>query len=131
MSDFFTAGPAEEGAEMPIRLPGESETSCVLIVRGADSEIFRRAQNKTLTRNAELAAQSGNVDEGEYEERKEANVTWLLAHCIKEWPFEEELTIESAVEFLKNAPAIRDQINVFAGARKNFTEANLNKPPKK
>ena len=131
ISDFYTASPAEQGSEMIVTLPGDDKSKHTLLIRGADSVVFRRARSAAATMNAQLASQEGKMDKEEFADQKEANICWWLAHCIKEWPFEDELTILNAQELLINAPAIQDQLNDFAGDRANFLEVNLKKPPTK
>ena len=131
MSDFFTSGDSEKGAELAIISPKNPKQTFTLLIRGADSEIFRRAQNQAITMNAQLASQIETIEGDAYHDQKEDNLSWLLAHCIKSWPFEEKLTIINAQKFLKNSPTIQDQINSFAGAQRNFVEVNLEGPPTK
>ena len=116
MEQFFTRDKANEGIKLPLFEPTGEPTDHYLIVRGVDSDEFRRSQARL---NREVVKVS-DLDEKEREARFGVLQTELVASLVSEWSFEDECTPESVKQFLLKAPQIQDAINVFAGRRSYF-----------
>ena len=73
---------------------------------------FRQAQTE-MQRSRREAILNGKVVE-------ELTTEEIVASCVIGWSFDEEVTVENVVEFLKNMPNIADEINIEASNQQNF-----------
>lgn len=116
-SDFFTRTKANEGVKMPLSLPDGTPTDEYLIIRGVDSDVYRKANDKRMRRAIEI---SKIEDDEEREAALKELTTETLVSLVAGWSFEEECTPEAVRELLYEAPHIADAIDVFAVDRKRF-----------
>lgn len=123
MSDFFTREAANEGIEIPLRLPTGVKTDHWIRIRGVDSDEFRLAETKAVRRNLSIAAMT---DENERNKADAENRLELVSALVIAWSFPEECNAENVTNFLRNAPQIADQINTVAASRSRFFEQKSN-----
>jgi len=109
MKDYFIKDKAEEGQRVDLHLPTGEKTDDYIVIRSIHSETFISAMNKA--KQDFMLARIENED-AEIDNNK------VLASLIKSWSFDEELTPESATEFLTNAPQVGEQINKLAADAK-------------
>ena len=123
MSDFNITDKSEQGIKMKLTLPDGTETEHFLMVRGADSPTFKRAQARTQRKNLDLLKlQNGSkkLDAGAVAEKQAAHQTELVAVLVVGWSFDQKPTKENIVDWLKTAPQIQEQVDQVAGDRTNF-----------
>lgn len=108
-SSFLTRPLANEGVKVFLYTPLGERTKHWLKIIGADSDAYREGQIELFRLKIASAKDGANEDSSlkEYNEK----YTEVLAHCIIEWSFKEELTFEEAKQFLKDAPRVRDTID--------------------
>jgi regulator of replication initiation timing len=118
MEQFYTRDKANEGIKVPLTAPDGTDTDHWLLVRGADSDVFRKAEAEAQRKMAVIAADKGNRDSlaDVYDEQ----FHWIKAHLVADWSFDHECTVEAVQEFFKNAPQISDKVNRIAGNRSLF-----------
>jgi hypothetical protein len=119
---------ANTGARFEILDPGTKvATGEWLHVLGSDSdkatEATRRASQETL---AFIESCGGNVDKksAAYAAHMEKQELDLMAALVESWSFEEDCTPENVREFFINAPAIRREVDRFAGKLVQFDIAS-------
>ena len=107
-SEFVTRPLANEGVKVSLLLPDGSKSDHWLKIRGADSDAYRHGQAELFRLNMQKIQTDGKIEESvkAFEEKH----TEILASCIAGWSFDEELTCEEAIQFLKDAPKVRDTI---------------------
>lgn len=105
MNQFFIKDQAEEGRKIDLQLPDGSSSGEWIIIKSIHCSAFVQAQEKLMRQVLEMRSNGDN---------SEINQNELIAVLIKDWSFDEELTDESAFEFLENAPQITRQINKLA-----------------
>lgn len=117
MKEFFTRQKANEGVKLPLFLPDGSESEHWLMVRGVDSDAFRMAESKSKRKAIELVQ-----IEDPQERAVQVRETELecIAALIAGWSFEEKLTKDNILNFLREAPQIADAVNRFAVRRADF-----------
>lgn len=117
LEQFHTRQKANEGVELPLTLPDGTPTDHVIRIRSVYSDAFRAADAISRRKLVEMSigGEKGKVDEALAEEK-----LILLANLIISWTFETTLTVESATEFLREAPQIADQIDRLASRRSLF-----------
>ena len=132
MKEFYTRKNANDGVKLPLFLPDGTESEHWLIVRGVDSDEFRAAETLAKRGVIDLAQ---ITDAHERAERVRAAEMRCLASLIAGWSFANPLTIDSAVEFIREAPQIGDAVNRFAAQRAAFykkkSSASVSGPLKK
>jgi len=116
LTDFHTREVANEGIKLPLSLPDGKKTEHYLIIRGIDSDEFRRANIK---QQRELMNLSQLSDE-EREHKLEHSQTELVASLVAGWSFVDEFNQENLINWLKNAPQIADMIDRIASQRGLF-----------
>lgn len=124
MKQFFTREQANEGIKLPLSLPDGTPTDYWIKIRGADSDEFRRAERDSIRKIVEIR-NSSKGDTEALEKAHEEQETELVAALVIDWNMDEdgvpqECTKENVIEFLTNAPLIRDQINRAAANRRLF-----------
>lgn len=115
--DFYTVPKANAGVKIPLTREDGKDTGHWLLVRGTDSEAFRKAR-------FEGARVIRDIPDGTaVDERAKVmdevildNLTALVAG----WSFDEPLTPEAVREFLTNAPQIANAIDSAAADRSRF-----------
>jgi hypothetical protein len=116
LSDFHTREAANEGARLDLHLPDGKESGDYLIVRGIDSDEFKAAQAREARRMMLL----GEISEKERIEQARISSANMLASLIVSWSFEDQLTQESAAQWLTEAPQIGDAIDRLASNRRLY-----------
>lgn len=117
MKEFYTRSKANEGTKVPLSLPDGSPTEHWLVIRGVDSDLFRRAEARSKRKAIEIAQIE---DDKKREEAIDEEKLGLIAVLIADWSFEEECTRENVLEFLKEAPQIADVVDRVAVSRASF-----------
>lgn len=117
MQEFFTKQNAEEGVTLPLFTPDGNATQHWLKIRGVDSDTFAMAEFEAKREMMNIAQIE---DIRERDRRNLKNKTVLIASLVMGWSFELECTKDNVVNFLTNAPQIREAINVAAGDRARF-----------
>lgn len=117
MKEFFTRQAANEGVKLPLLLPDGSESEHWLMVRGVDSDAFRMAESKSKRKVIELAQITDQQERATQVREVELE---CIASLIAGWSFEEKLTTDNVVHFLREAPQIADAVNKFAVRRADF-----------
>ncbi len=123
MGSFSIKVQSEEGIKVPLLLPDGEETEHFLMVRGADSAAFRKAQARAHRGALELVKLSKAkkpIDEGDLAMRQAKVQRDLLSHLIAGWSFEAECTPETVSDFFHEAPQIEEMVNEIAGDRGRF-----------
>jgi len=120
---FLTRQPHNEGVvinNLPLA-DGTSSDKWMRVV-GEDSDIFREGHARLLR----LAIkEADSKDEKASDEAHKDRVTQLLADCVIDWNFEEELTREERFYILKNAPKIYDKVNEAITSKSLFVKKKL------
>ena len=123
MGSFSIKGRSEDGIKVPLLLPDGEETEHFLMVRGADSAAFRKAQARAHRGALELLKLSkakNPIDAGDLAMRQAKVQRDLLSNLISGWSFEEECTPETVSDFFEEAPQIEEMVNEIAGDRSQF-----------
>lgn len=102
---FLTRPRHNEGVVVFLLLPDGSKSDKWVRVVGEDSDIFREGHANLLR----LAIREGDSEDSDKPHK--SRVVELLADCIIDWNFEEELTREEKVNLIRNAPKIFDKVN--------------------
>lgn len=122
MEDFYTRPAANEGIKLPLQTADGKETDQWIMIRGVDSDEFRRA-NTAAKRNIIRVVKI--EDEAERAAMVEQESKALCASLVKSWSFEQECTPANVIEFLTNAPRIADQIERVSAENELFLAARL------
>lgn len=117
MKEFYTRQKANEGVKLPLFHPDGTPSEHWFLVRGIDSDQFRRAEASAKRKAVELA-QIEDADE-RAEQVRETELKCIAA-LVASWSFEEECTTENVVNFLREAPQIADAVNRYAARRADF-----------
>ena len=125
MEEFFTRANANKGTKIDLQHPGGGETEHWLTILGTDSDEYHRANTKARRAMSLIEIEARLIEDlSEREEfllAKQAEwETKIIAALLKGWSFEKEVTEENKVEFLVNAPQIKEQINVLSTKRQLF-----------
>lgn len=120
MAAFDVKTTSEEGIKVEIALPDGTETGNFLIVRGADSPTFRKAQARTNRKLLDLQKKSKSLDPGDMIIRQEKLTSELVASLVADWNFEEECNIKNVSGFFEKAPQVMEQVDQVAGQRHHF-----------
>jgi|TARA_R110000772_G_scaffold229216_1_gene340061 hypothetical protein len=123
MGSFSIKGRSEDGIKVPLLLPDGEETEHFLMVRGADSAAFRKAQARAHRGALELLKLSKAkkpIDAGDLAMRQAKVQRDLLSNLIAGWSFEAECTPETVSDFFEEAPQIEEMVNEIAGDRSQF-----------
>ena len=117
MKEFYTRQKANEGVKLPLYHPDGSVSDHWFIVRGVDSDEFRRAEAKAKRSAVELAQIE---DEQERAEQVRETELKCIAALVAGWSFDQDATTDNVVNFLREAPQIADAVNRFAARRAEF-----------
>lgn len=132
MEEFYTRQRANEGNKLPLYYPDGTESEHYFIVRGIDSDHFRRAEFLSKRRAIEFAQIEDPVQRADAIRDEEYK---CIAALVVSWSFEKECTEENVIAFLKEAPQIADSINKYSARRSLFfakkSESSTNGPGKK
>lgn len=116
---MFTREKANAGARLTLTYPDGSESPHWLLVLSSLSEKFRDKSMKINRKYADMEANKVEIDEVQRELE-------FAATTIIDWSFDEELTDDNIVEFLREAPQVREQVSLFS-----IDSGNFFKPPSK
>lgn len=115
--DFYTVAKANAGIRMPLTKLDGTDSGQWLLVRGTDSDAFRRSR-------FEAAEKVSSVDEGATEwdraQVMDAAILENLVSLVAGWSFKEPCTPEAIREFLTNAPQVAADIDRVAADRAHF-----------
>ena len=119
MGAFNLVKKSNDGVKMPLTLPDGTATDEFIVVRGADSTLFRGAKAKC---NRELLKNLKKIkDDPEKQEKVQTEATRnLVAALVADWSFPEECNAVNVAKFLADAPQVQEQIDMFADTRTNF-----------
>ena len=117
MQEFFTRGIANEGVKLPLSYPDGTLSEHWIIVRGIDSDEFRRVE--ALSKRKAVAL-SQITDETERDQAISDIETECVAALVAGWSMDDEYTHENIIKLLTEAPQIANAINIFAARRKEF-----------
>ena len=117
MKEFYTRETANEGVRLPLYLPDGKASEHWLLVRGVDSDAFRKAETKAKRGLFDLS-QIKDVQERADKVRDTELV--CIASLIADWSFDNERSEVNVVNFLREAPQIADSVNKFAARRAEF-----------
>lgn len=112
-SQFYTREKHEEGVKVFLTLPDGTETTEFVVIQGSHSKAFRKAQSAYRTKMVEASAEGKEFDslvEG----------AKLTASTIKSWSLEDELTEDSALKLLEEAPYLVDLLDSKIFGAKSF-----------
>ena len=123
MKEFFTREAANEGIKLPLFHPDGTASEHWLIVRGIDSDQFRRAESAAKRRAIEFA-QIEDIQK-RAEEVRSAELECIAA-LVADWSFPQELTVDNVVMFFREAPQIADEVNRFAARRIDYFRKKSN-----
>lgn len=117
MKEFYTRQKANEGVKLPLFHPDGTMSDHWFMVRGIDSDHFRRAESLAKRKAVELAQIE---DPNERAEKVRDTELTCIAALVAGWSFEEECTTDNVVSFLREAPQIADMVNRYAARRAEF-----------
>lgn len=117
MEEFYTRKKANEGVKLPLYYPDGSASEHFLVVKGVDSDDFRRAEAAAKRSALELAQIEDEQERAEHIRNTELK---CIASLVASWSFDQELTTDNVIDFLREAPQIADAVNRFAGRRADF-----------
>lgn len=115
--DFYTVPKANAGVKMPLTLEDGNDSGHWLLVRGTDSEAFRKARFEAARAVREIP--EGTPDD-ERAKIMDAAILDNLAALVAGWSFDEPITPDAVREFLTNAPQIANAIDRVAADRTRF-----------
>jgi hypothetical protein len=116
MEQFYTRDKANEGIKIPLVTPDNKETEHWLLIRGADSDAFRDAENEAKR----AIIRAAKDDEVKVADAAKEGALDLLAAVVKDWSFPQECSGENIKEFLLKAPQIGDRIDKVLADRSFF-----------
>lgn len=115
--DFYTKPNSDKGVKVLLMLADGSPSEHWLMVRGTDSDAFRKAKFEGARAIRDLPA---NANDWERAAARDDVVMNSLVSLIADWSFEEPCTPEAVREFLINAPQIADAVDSAAADRSRF-----------
>lgn len=115
--DFYTKPNADKGVKMPLMQADGSPSEHWLMVRGIDSDAFRKTKFEGARAMRDLPASASDWDRAE---ARDESVMNSLVALVAGWSFEEPCTPEAVREFLSNAPLIADAVDSVAADRSRF-----------
>lgn len=126
--DFYTVPKANAGIKLPLLKEDGSESGQWLLVRGTDSDAFRKSSFESSQAVSKLPE-----DMGDWERSRAIDEVILndLVSLVAGWSFKDPCTPESVREFLQSAPQIAAAIDQVAADRTKFYGAKPTKQPTK
>mgnify|MGYP003631759798 CR=1 FL=1 len=122
LSDFHTREVANEGIKVPLSLPNGDKSEEYLLIRGIDSDEFRRANIKKQRDLVNLAQLSADEREAVLDR---ASVE-LIASLVIGWSFKAQFNEKNLTEWLSSSPQIADMIDRIASQRGLFIKKKPN-----
>ncbi|MFP5422645.1 MAG: phage tail assembly chaperone [Gammaproteobacteria bacterium] len=115
--DFYTKPKADAGVKMPLTLSDGTDSGHWLMVRGTDSDAFRKARFHGARAIRDLPEK---MDEWDRAKGMDSVILDNLVSLVAGWSFEEPFTEEAVREFLTSAPHIADAVDRAASERSRF-----------
>ena len=122
MSEFFIKDRAGKGAKLPLTIDGD-KTDHYVLVRGKDSDEYRQATAESVIRGRDVMLSESSISE-----RAKALIDErykVLSSLISGWSFDEDVTAQSAYEFVSSVP---DSISQAMDGLANDRAKYLKKP---
>ncbi|QJP08409.1 hypothetical protein [Pseudomonas multiresinivorans] len=117
--DFYTKPNADKGVKMQLMLADGRQSEHWLMVRGTDSDAFRKVKFEGARTMRDLPTSASDWDRAVARDEVVMN---SLVSLVADWSFEEPCTTESVQEFLANAPHIAEAVDRAAADRSRFFE---------
>lgn len=124
MDAFNVVTMSNDGVKLFLHLPDGTKTEEYLVIRGADSKVFRTHQARANRDKLDLT-KKGKMDPARVSGEHASIDRRLVATLIADWSFAGECTEENVAKFFADAPQVQSQVDMFAGDRSNF----FKKPP--
>lgn len=115
--DFYTKPKADAGVKMPLTLADGKDSGHWLMVRGTESDAFRKARFDGARVMRDVSAKA---DDWERAQKRDEMVMESLVSLVAGWSFDEACTPEAVREFLTNAPHIADAVDRAAIEKARF-----------
>ncbi|MBD9671561.1 hypothetical protein IB275_13340 [Pseudomonas sp. PDM21] len=115
--DFYTKPNADKGVKMQLMQADGSPSEHWLMVRGIDSDAFRKVKFEGSRTMRDLPASASDWDRAA---ARDQAVMDSLVSLVAGWSFEEDCTPEAVREFLTNAPIVADAVDSAAADRSRF-----------
>ncbi|HZX51482.1 MAG TPA: phage tail assembly chaperone [Pseudomonas sp.] len=115
--DFYTKPNADKGVKMPLLTADGTDSGHWLMVRGTESDAFRKARFEGSRVIRDLPEKMG-----EWERAKAMDGVILdnLVSLVAGWSFDEPFTDEAVREFLSSAPQVANAVDTAAADRARF-----------
>ena len=115
--DFYTKPNADKGVKMPLLTADGTDSGHWLMVRGTESDAFRKARFEGSRVIRDLPEKMG-----EWERAKAMDGVILdnLVSLVAGWSFDEPFTYEAVREFLSSAPQVANAVDTAAADRARF-----------
>ncbi|MEH6565551.1 MAG: hypothetical protein V7756_09540 [Halopseudomonas sp.] len=115
--DFYTAPRANAGVKMPLKTDTGEDTGEWLLVRGVDSDAFRKARFEAARTIRDLPEDMGEWERSQaVEDAIRENIVALVA----DWSFDESCTPDAVREFVTQAPQVAAGIDQIAADKSLF-----------
>lgn len=131
MEEFFTRDAANEGVKIDLFRPDGSKSDHWLVILGTDSDQYHRTNTQARRALGSIEVEAKLIEDRSKQEdfllgKQSEWETKIVAALLKSWSFEAEPTEANKIEFLTNAPQVKDQINRLATKRQLFIKTGLN-----
>lgn len=94
---------------MPFKFPGVKDTGETVSVRSLHSAEFREANAEAARQRSVL--RTGN--DGDLDDQSAQDIhDRAFAALVAEWTFDEECNVDNIVQFLRDNPHFRDEVNI-------------------
>jgi len=117
LDDFCTREEANAGRQMFLARPDGRATKKYLVVRGIDSDEYRRVHQRNMRNAIRIAAIK---DDDERAKKIEQCQMDEIVSLVSGWNFDKPFNEHSLRDFLLRAPQISEEIDRFAGNRIRF-----------
>ena len=117
MKEFYTRQKANEGNRIPLYHPDGTASEHWMLIRGIDSDTFRKTEVLAKRRAMEIAQIKSEEARNKAVHEEELR---CIASLVADWSFEDECTEINVVNFLREAPQIADMVNRYAARRTEF-----------
>lgn len=115
--DFYTKPSADRGVKMALLKADGSDSGHWLMVRGTESDAFRKARFEGARTMRDIPAESDDWDRAQ---KRDAVVMDSLVSLVAGWSFDEPCTPDSVREFLTNSPHVADMVDQAAVEKSRF-----------
>jgi len=115
--DFYTVPKANAGIKLPLLKEDGSDSGQWLLVRGTDSDAFRKSSFESSQAVSKLPE---DMDDWERSRAIDEVILNDLVALVAGWSFKEACTPDAVREFLQNAPQIAAAIDQVAADRTKF-----------